>query len=450
MNLYRKALHGPIVYPVPQVCETPQALVNLRVHRYTVEVVEQKTAKSFRATSTTNAIPVIATFLLTVVLIVPLFSSLTTPDRLSDWVDERHHQWLHRSLAWAQNLAAGTALDSAELDHTPSQAYRTEILENRRLEQIAQFSPALKRSRQALLEAIAAADRQFLESDNAQAWLASVDAVSGRFVELRRDLEEMELQQSQASESIVFFLVLLAFGFVLLYGVQTVRLRSLRREGALRRRFSRLTQKVQEDERRNLARELHDGVSQDLALARMWIDRLSAPGAQEVLRQTVSRAMQEVRSVTHSLRPAATQTGDVVEMIRELVLFLGERAPVPIHLDLPRELLLDWPEEAMVHLYRIVQEALVNAIRHGDPSHCSVHLRDHGSQGLAVEVQDNGVGIGSAPEGFGRRGIRERAELLGGRVSWHGPASGGTQVSLVVPRDQALRFSVDTDETMTE
>jgi len=91
---------------------------------------------------------------------------------------------------------------------------------------------------------------------------------------------------------------------------------------------------------------------------------------------------------------------------------------------------------AAVQIYRVLQEALNNVARHSGARQAWVRLRFMPSN-LELEVEDHGTGFTQRPakQGIGLVAMRERAELLGGRVLFSIPASGGTLVSLIAPRD---------------
>ncbi|MPN44827.1 hypothetical protein SDC9_192394 [bioreactor metagenome] len=87
-----------------------------------------------------------------------------------------------------------------------------------------------------------------------------------------------------------------------------------------------------------------------------------------------------------------------------------------------------------IHLYRIVQEGLTNALRHADASQIEIDLQCNGER-LSLSIRDDGKGDTAAPasEGHGRLGIRERASALGGTVAWISAPGRGTQLRVELP-----------------
>jgi signal transduction histidine kinase len=96
---------------------------------------------------------------------------------------------------------------------------------------------------------------------------------------------------------------------------------------------------------------------------------------------------------------------------------------------------------ASIHVYRVLQEALTNVIRHAGASHAWVRLR-HDEHVLELEVEDRGTGFKpSGGRGLGLVAMRERADLLGGTIEFDSPSGGGTLVKLRVPSANLQRLA---------
>lgn len=208
---------------------------------------------------------------------------------------------------------------------------------------------------------------------------------------------------------------------------------------ALFRRASERLLTVQEDERRRIARELHDGVGQVLTALALTLD--AEPGGpngsngpiRSAARQLTDTALAETRDLADRLRPARLDEIGLVHALRDL----ARRAGFPVHIDAAadatdRDLL---SASARVEVYRIVQEALANAARHsGAPDAEVVITRDQRS--LVIRVTDAGAGfdpVDAAQAGIGLAGMRERAELLGAVLHIASSPGAGTRVRLEVP-----------------
>lgn len=198
-----------------------------------------------------------------------------------------------------------------------------------------------------------------------------------------------------------------------------------------------------EEERKRVARELHDETAQTLValLLRIRLARgVRDPAAQdallEELRAEISSALDGVRRFARGLRPPALDELGLVPAIASHARNLEESAGIAISLDLePLDGLL--PPEGELALYRIVQEALANVVRHAGATRVSIRLRGQNGRVIA-EVQDDGRGFQAAEAGRGEAGLglfgmRERAANLGGNVEVHSAPGRGTRVRAEIP-----------------
>jgi two-component system sensor histidine kinase UhpB len=213
-----------------------------------------------------------------------------------------------------------------------------------------------------------------------------------------------------------------------------------KRYASLFRQASERLLTVEEDERRRIALELHDGVGQVLTAMTLTLDAAdgglgSRAAAQRVgsARRMAETALAEVRHLAHRMRPARIEERGLAAAIRDLA---GQSGfPVRVHVDPQLDPLPDLEPTATVAVYRIVQEALANAARHSGAAAAHVWISSPDTR-LVVVVADEGHGFdpGAAVErGIGLAGMYERAELLGGRLSIMAAASHGTRVTLELP-----------------
>jgi signal transduction histidine kinase len=200
---------------------------------------------------------------------------------------------------------------------------------------------------------------------------------------------------------------------------------------------------AQEAERNRLARDLHDGVLQDLCAVTRDLKALEAqPPVHQVqfadLAVRSGEAVQTLRTICHDLRPPLLQH-DLASALKALVEQLDARSTAPIHLEVSaQELRL--PDDVAIAVFRITQEALNNAIRHADASEIVVRLTQYPDY-LRLTVTDDGRGIaGSLEPGhfvaqghLGLAGMRERAAMIGGKLDVQTAADYGTVVILELP-----------------
>ncbi len=194
---------------------------------------------------------------------------------------------------------------------------------------------------------------------------------------------------------------------------------------------------AREEERRRLGRDLHDGLGAGLAGALLRIDAIAErfEGDEELqfaaARRGIEDAIAETRRLAYSLRPPTLDEFGLAFAVRELALRC-RRPGLAVEVEAPERLpAMTAAEETAA--YRIVQEALTNALRHAGADRVVVALR--WGDGLAVSVEDNGRGLGPAyAPGVGIRSMRERAAELGGRLELSSRGGGGTKVEAYFPR----------------
>lgn len=209
------------------------------------------------------------------------------------------------------------------------------------------------------------------------------------------------------------------------------RLESERRDSARRALVA------QEDEQRRVAGELHDEVGQSLTGLMLSLSRgAEAPDPRAELRRAadgVSQIIEDVRAIARGLRPEALDDLGLASALNNLCEQMAAHTGLDIDRAISRELPALAPEMELV-IYRIVQESLTNAVRHSQASSATVSLA-YRRPDVVVQVHDDGIGMnGSGPaRGSGIRGMRERAVLVRGELTFSQRPEGGTTVQLVVP-----------------
>ena len=194
----------------------------------------------------------------------------------------------------------------------------------------------------------------------------------------------------------------------------------------------------QELERKRLARELHDQTGQALTSILLGLRSIEASSKEEpelreavlALREIVVDTLQDVRRLAVELRPKALDDFGLVPALERLAETFAEQTEVDVHLQaaLGEDRL---PAEIETALYRIVQEALTNVVKHAHAGRAEV--RASVADGLLrVEVRDDGLG-GADPEGHGLVGMADRVTALGGRLDIESPADGGTLLAATLP-----------------
>jgi signal transduction histidine kinase len=216
------------------------------------------------------------------------------------------------------------------------------------------------------------------------------------------------------------------------------------RTAALRRVSGRLLT-MQDDERRRIARELHDGLGQELVAAKMMIGGILAKGsvqshersAQEAS-DTIDRAIQQVRSLSHLLHPPLLDEVGLLSALRWYLDGLTKRSGIETSLEVEPPEFLRLSSELETAIFRITQEALTNVYRHSEARKAAVTLSQQNGH-ILVTIRDHGKGVENAiaelrpgSVGIGMGGMSQRAREFGGelRISNANP---GTLVEVTIP-----------------
>jgi two-component system sensor histidine kinase UhpB len=204
--------------------------------------------------------------------------------------------------------------------------------------------------------------------------------------------------------------------------------------------------RAQEAERQRIAQELHDEVGQSLTVVLLGLAQArerSSPEVAEVLEQvqeTTRASLEEVRRIAQRLRPGVLDDLGLLNSLSSLASDFTTHTGVPV----ARGFAPGLPalsRDAELVVYRVAQEALTNVARHAGARRVELGLTRQGAA-VALRVADDGRGVGPLTEdrvGAGIQGMRERAQLVGGRLSIGGREGGGTEVRLVVPLGEGER-----------
>jgi two-component system sensor histidine kinase UhpB len=206
-----------------------------------------------------------------------------------------------------------------------------------------------------------------------------------------------------------------------------------------RRRSGELVVRAQEEERKRIARDLHDEVNQSLTALLLRIEAVAQdapPHLRDQLEETrrlADQAMGELLDLARQLRPTALDDHGLVAALRTHVRDFDRRGPARVSFWAdPR--VGELSPDVQVVVYRVAQEALVNAARHSGATRMEVSL-EPGDSMVRLTVSDNGSGFAFAEEGkgLGLSGMRERALLVGGKLDIDSRPGRGTTVTLEVP-----------------
>lgn len=212
------------------------------------------------------------------------------------------------------------------------------------------------------------------------------------------------------------------------------------------RRFRRLAQAAwrgEEEQRRRLARELHDGLGQLLTALKVQLELLEPKGRGQVregvavARQLAERALREARELSHLLRPQVLDDLGLPAALRWLARTLRESTGLEVVVSCPEHLEKLAPDLQTL-LFRVAQEALTNVLKHGGTAKAWVELEADGGA-VRLQVRDQGRGfavedlVSGTLGGGGLRGMRDRVELFGGRFRVETSPGRGTCITVTLP-----------------
>lgn len=206
---------------------------------------------------------------------------------------------------------------------------------------------------------------------------------------------------------------------------------------------------VEEDARKKLARDLHDGPTQTIAaiamrlnFIRMLVERDPKKAIEELetLEKLARDTTKEIRQMLFTLRPLILETQGLIPALEQYVQKLSETDPTPIHLEI-EEGADEWlTREAQGACFYIIEEALTNARKHAQASDLWVRIFRRGTS-VVVEIEDNGKGFDVAKveekyaerSSLGMMNLRERATLVGGKTVIQSTPGKGTKVTVSIP-----------------
>jgi two-component system sensor histidine kinase DegS len=206
---------------------------------------------------------------------------------------------------------------------------------------------------------------------------------------------------------------------------------------------------AQEEERKRIAREIHDGLAQTMAnvvlrseIAERMLGMQQYPAVKEELvdlKGQVRGSLEEVRKIIFNLRPMALDDLGLTPTLRKYIQDFEDKTKVHTKLDIiGREARL--PSGMEVAIFRLVQECFTNVLKHSNASSVTLEITFQ-KQMVKITIQDNGIGFdvdyteakASVGNHFGLMGMRERVELLEGRMDIESAKGEGTRVSMLIP-----------------
>lgn len=255
---------------------------------------------------------------------------------------------------------------------------------------------------------------------------------------------EAELKDLRNSQNILMFVGLLIVGALLIVGMilntkrRNYKLRAVHSEEKqrlLQNRF-RAVIEAEENERKRIAQELHDGLGQLLSAARMSISSLDEEEKNAQVKNSlelVDSAVGEVRTISHNLLPRALEKQGLVAALKEQVRRVNEANQVQVILEASEP---EVDQSIKTALYRIIQEVINNALKYADANEITVKM-DWQDNNVSLNILENGRGFDTSKieetTGIGWQNIFSRVEVMGGKIEIQSEINNGTRVTIFVP-----------------
>jgi signal transduction histidine kinase len=218
---------------------------------------------------------------------------------------------------------------------------------------------------------------------------------------------------------------------------------AIMRDLSERKRLEAEILEVSEREQYRIAEDLHDGVGQQLGgisclsdVLKKNLEEQDSPeaAAASKISHLLTVAMAQTRSLARGLHPVAPEANGLMSALEDLAARISDLFKVPCTFECPRAVLIQ-DETASTHLYRIAQEAITNAIKHGQARRIEILLTATPDL-IILKVRDNGSGISAIErdrKGLGLRIMNHRASMIDGSLVVQRNSLGGTDVVCTVP-----------------
>lgn len=254
------------------------------------------------------------------------------------------------------------------------------------------------------------------------------------------DAEKIAELESIIQNYTIFFLIFdIVFFALMIFGVVlAIRFIKSRKHLKDSNEFLLYTIHGQEEERERIARELHDTVAQNLRYCKSLCEN-SSPEDLRKLSDVLSKSLVEVRSMSYNLSPPDITKNDFIFCIKNLCEEFNEVRNFSIRLSIIENTDATFlSKDEILNLYRIVQEALTNIIKHAKAEEAVIMIRNNNedeAEGLYVYISNDGLGFDTenidSRKHYGIQGMKKRASLIGATLNIASTTGEGTQISII-------------------
>ena len=235
--------------------------------------------------------------------------------------------------------------------------------------------------------------------------------------------------------------VLCMGGFI--FGGYFYRINKLKRENERQKSFLQQLIDSQEQERRRIASELHDGLAQeilviknraDLAVKQKEIPKITREQL-VLIEESASQSIADVRNISHALRPVHLEKFGLTEALENLCTNLEQTTDMEWMYNI-EDVDGKLPESKEINFYRIIQEGITNILKHAQATEASLFIT-LGEGKIHAKIWDNGIGFDDTGmeqmKGLGFQGIHERSQAMGGTHTFSSRPGNGTQLTITIP-----------------
>lgn len=255
-------------------------------------------------------------------------------------------------------------------------------------------------------------------------------------------LDALEIQQKRNQVlGMSISAILLLIGIVLYNSRKRYKLRvqlAEEKETLQKTRFKAVID-AEENERKRIAQELHDGLGQLLSTVRITISGVGEAGNPKVKSALtlVDQSIDEVRSISHNLMPNALIAVGLKSALTALVRKINESGQIKVTLNTNGEMFLD--ETKTISMYRVIQELVNNALKYAQSPAIEINIDSEGSE-TTFSIIDHGTGFDTSliqeSKGIGWSNIYSRVDLIGGKINIYSKLDEGTTVKISIPDDR--------------
>lgn len=254
------------------------------------------------------------------------------------------------------------------------------------------------------------------------------------------DAEKIAELESIIQNYTIFFLIFdIVFFALLVFGiVLAIRFIKSRKHLKDSNEFLLYTIRGQEEERERIARELHDTIAQNLRYCKSLCENSSTQDLKK-LSDVLSKSLVEVRSMSYNLSPPDITKNDFLFCIKNLCEEFNEARNLSIRLSIIENTDATFlSKDEILNLYRIVQEALTNIMKHAKAEEAVIMIRNNNEEetaGLYIYISDDGTGFDTENvdnrKHYGIQGMKKRASLIGADLNITSTPGEGTQISII-------------------